>query len=218
MGEETVNIILVDRQRLMKESLFNDVKSKVETDLNRLFRNELKLSFNVTHRFDDTTTKERASFRKFYFVIYSFNQKEPPATGEREIVQIMQDHQISHKGKAGKLYEEARKAWSGPTEGIGIPPGTGYRKVGFIKMDWIFARTTCEPKDILTNVVKHEFGHMCNVAITDHTKELMAANVPCHWVDYIPGDRARIFGTLSYLKKFNEQQLDESYIKENSSP
>jgi hypothetical protein len=50
MDQETVNIILVDRQRLMKASLFSDVKSKVEADLNKLFQNDLKLSFKVIYR------------------------------------------------------------------------------------------------------------------------------------------------------------------------
>jgi len=216
MAQETVNIILVDRQRLLKASLFSDVKSKVETDLNRLFRNELKLSFNMLYRAVDATTNERASFRKFDFVIYIFNQKDPPRTDVREINQIMQDHQIRDKGEAGKFYRIAQEEWRRDAgEGIGIPPLTGYRKVGFIKMDFIFRRTTCEPKDFLTNVVKHEFGHMCNAAIISHTKQLMALSVPCLWVDYLPEDRARIFATLRYLQSFNEQQLDKQYIKSN---
>ena len=100
-------------------------------------------------------------------------------------------------------------------EGLGIQPLQGFRKVGFLKVDQIAGRAN-DVETAYANVLKHEFGHMCN--ITKHaTAGLMLASVPIvdPKMSFAEDDQRAILRELVRLKLQTEAVMQRLYEQKN---
>jgi hypothetical protein len=223
----TVRILLFDPKELLEssEELRNEFSKRVENDLNALradpfppdhLSKTLKLRFNMVYQGRNTTETERDAFKKFDYPIYLFNAHTLPDTSANEIKQIMQDHRIRNKGDGATQYKQAEEGWQNKnTEGLGIQPLKGYRKVGFIKVDRIFDTST-DRETAFTNIIKHELGHMFNKKT--HGQGVMQDSILLSnsSLNYVEADKVSILVELARLHAKTEKELEKEYVKQTS--
>jgi hypothetical protein len=173
-------IVLIDSKGLLGKDLSAAVISAVEMDLNALYttplgkqfvRAKLSVRFSVTRRSSMPSQAERGAFGALQYPIYVLNGHTNDAATVSEIETLMKHHGIVESGPGKQQFEAAREGWKAkPVEGLGIQPLEGYRKVGFIKADRVFA-TRGDFETLFRNVIKHELGHMFN--LKEHSEQVM---------------------------------------------
>jgi thiol-disulfide isomerase/thioredoxin len=205
-----VRIVLIDLAGYFKnnDGLRNQFISKLEAKFNNLAPDWLKqqqLAFRVEYRSNEPTAREKESFSKLDFPVYLLGQQH----GYGSVRELMEQHQIPRTIKcvgvkeAADPYELAEECWNGEGErGCGIPPGEGFRKVGFIKTHKV-AADPVGSRDLaqaFLNVTAHEIGHMFNICI--HTTQgMMKYPVPPNVdIDFSPGERSVVLGNLIRLR------------------
>jgi hypothetical protein len=137
--------------------------------------------------------------------------------GAKEILALMTEYGIRTTGGAGTLYDEAKAAWeASDTEGIGIPPLTGYHKCGFIKADGVAKASKGNYFVGFVNVIKHELGHMLNIKI-HADKGVMREGIKLvgSVLDYTDGNASVIYQTLNRLRTVSAADLDRQYQRDN---
>ena len=221
---EVVNVILIDRRNLVSDALRKSMKARLESDLNALgvVKKEpdvLKaraLRFEVRWESKAPNASQQNSFGKWDFPLYFEKAHTSDNFSPSEVEKTMQGHGIRNAGKGADQYKAAASGWaSKDVEGLGIQPLTGYRKVGFIKVDQISGRA----RDVETaylNVVRHEFGHMCNIA--QHSGDgLMMASVPLAdpKVSFSEANHRAVLRELIRLKLQTEAQMQRLYEQNN---
>jgi len=216
---QVARLLLIDRKSLVDATTQKDVATRLESDLKALLATKTPKSlqakfpirFSVSWVAKWPTDAERQDMGKLDFPIY-FEHAPPSndALTKSELTGLMRTHGILEKGEPGKQYDLAEGAWENTSvEGLGIHPFLGYRKVGFIKVDRVYDPAK-DRVTALTNVVKHEFGHMCNL---DHdAKGLMKASVPLATAtDFEAESKGKILGKLGVLAASSEAALQRAY-------
>jgi hypothetical protein len=223
--KRTVRILFFDPNGLLtsKKDLRIEFGKRVERDLNNLeadalgpdyLSKTLKLTFKVTYHSRNTTKKERAGFSKLDYPMYFLDGHSNAKTEASEILEIMKDHKIGGGGRGAEQYEQAEEGWeSKPVEGLGIQPLSGYRKVGFIKVDQVFDTST-DFETAFANIVKHELGHMFGKS--RHGTGVMAAGILGNdsSLDYVDGDQLLILNELGRLISSSQDTLDAQYERQ----
>ena len=221
---EIVNIILIDRRNLVSDATRTAIKTRLTRDLNALgvvkkepdVLKDKSLRFEVRWESKLPTASQQDSFGKWDFPLYFEKAHTSDNFTNSEVAKLIQGHGIRNAGRGAGQYQAADAGWSSKdVEGLGIQPLEGYRKLGFIKVDQISARAR-DIETALLNVVKHEFGHMCN--ITKHASDgLMMASVPIAdpKVSYAESDQRAALRELIRLKLQSEAQMQRLYEQRN---
>lgn len=155
-----VRIILIDPTGIFKnkkeflEKFSSNLRDKFN-NLNVDLLNKLNFMFKVEYRLGYLTRKDVARLGKLDFPVYFLARQHK----EETILDLMKLHGI----REDRFLKIGREEWKGPTRGVGIPSGTGYRKVGFIKADRVFDEAGGESLQAFVDLTKHEIAHMGNI-------------------------------------------------------
>ena len=216
---DVVAIVLIDRRSLISSGLRKAISARLERDLNGLKPEVLKslaLRFETRWESSRPNAQQQGNFGKLDYPLYFEKAHTSDNFTADDVTDTMKAHGIRNAGDAAQLYVQAVAGWqSKQVEGLGIPPLQGYRKVGFIKHDQISDRAK-DLETALTNVVKHELGHMLN--IKDHASSgLMLASVSMTdaKVTYAEADLKQILKELNRLKQQPEAVLQTQYNNAN---
>jgi len=221
---EVINVILIDRRNLVSDALRTAMKTRLTRDLNALgvvkkepdVLKARSLRFEVRWESRAPNANQQGSFGKWDFPLYFEKAHTSDNFSAGEVEKTMQGHGIRNAGKGADQYKAAASGWaSKDVEGLGIQPLAGYRKVGFIKVDQISSRAR-DVETAYVNVVKHEFGHMCNV--TQHSSDgLMMASVPLAdpKVSFAEANHRAVLRELIRLKLQTEAQMQRLYEQNN---
>lgn len=221
---DVVTFILIDRRSLVSDSMRTSLRTRLERDLNALgvmnkepdvfVKNALRIE--VRWESKSPNASQRGSYGKFDFPLYFEKAHTSDSISASDVTDIMRDHGIRNAGKAASLYTEAEDGWKAKqVEGLGIPPLQGYRKVGFLKVDQVSGRAN-DVETAYANVLKHEFGHMCN--ITQHASAgIMLASVPIadSKVKFADDDQRAIQREMVRLKLQSEAVMQRIYEQKN---
>jgi len=190
------------------------LRTKFTSDLQAKFNNlapkwlfEQLLKFRVSFQSNEPTPQEKANFGKLDFPIYLLGQQHT----ENSVKQLMREHQIPKTIQCPTVtrsfdpYDRAESCWQEKQDrGCGIPPGQGFRKVGFIKTHAVATDQVGKHHlaQAFLNVTSHELGHMLNIC--DHSSTgLMKSPVPLNVnVDFSPGAKGFLLGSLVKLRDF----------------
>lgn len=190
------------------------LKSKFTSDLQAKFNNlepkwlfEQLLKFRVSYKSNEPTPHEKANFGKLDFPIYLLGQHHT----ENFVKQLMREHQIPNSIQCPMVrssadpFALAESCWQEKEKrGCGIPPGQGFRKVGFIKTHAV-ARDPVgkhHQAQAFLNVTSHELGHMLNIC--NHSSAgLMKSPVRLDVnLDFAPSQKGFLLGSLVRLRDF----------------
>jgi thiol-disulfide isomerase/thioredoxin len=201
-------IILIDVANFFSSStsLRNNFTSRLHAKFNGLdpkwLSNQL-LSFRVEYRPTAPTLQEKQNFGRLDFPIYLLDSSHD----ETFVTNLMREHLIPNTiqctSQTANPYDLARDCLKETSRrGCGIPPGTGFRKIGFIKTDRIIADPIGkrDQAQAFLNVTSHELGHMLNRC--DHSPTgLMKYPVRLDAdMDFAPGDKGFVLGQLLRLR------------------
>jgi hypothetical protein len=220
---DVITLILIDRRQLVSDKLRNALKSRLERDLNALgvVKQEpdvLKtqgLRLGIRWESKKPNANQQASYGKWDFPLYFEKGHTSDNLTASEVIDTMLAHGIRRLGRAKTQYEQAESGWNDKSvEGLGIQPLQGYRKLGFLKIDQVSARAN-DIETAYVNVVKHEFGHMCNR--TAHTSGLLDRSVPISdpKATFTEEDQRAILREMVRLKNQSEAQMQRVYEQQN---
>jgi len=221
---DVITVILIDRRTLVSDGTRKALRTRLERDLNALgivkkepdVLKAQSLRFEVRWESKAPSAGQQGSYGKFDFPLYFEKAHASDSLSASEITDIMRAHGIRNAGKAASQYSEADAGWQNKAvEGLGIQPLQGYRKVGFIKYDQVSGRAN-DVETAFANVLKHEFGHMCN--ITKHASSgLMLASVPIAdaKVTFAEDNQRAILRELVRLKALTEATMQRVYEQQN---
>ncbi len=222
---EVINVILIDRRRLVSDGARTTIKTRLTRDLNALGvvnkePDVLKakgLRFEVRWESKMPSAAQQEAYDKWDFPLYFEKAHTSDNLPSSEVTKRMQAHGIRNAGKAAQQFKAADEGWaSKAVEGLGIQPLSGYRKLGFIKVDEISSRAT-DIETAYINVVKHEFGHMCN--ITQHASAgLMLASVPMSdpRITFAESNQRAVLRELQRLQALTEEQMQRLYERQTT--
>jgi thiol-disulfide isomerase/thioredoxin len=205
-----VRIILIDLANYFKsnDGLRNKFTSRLEAKLNNIAPDWLLqqlLTFRVEYHVNEPTSLEKEGFAKLDFPMYFLGKQH----SYEFVRKLMDQHRIPKTiqcptvSQPADPYELVKACWKQDGQrGCGIPPGQGFRKVGFIKTH----KVSTDPigrRDLaqaFLNVTAHELGHMLNIC--SHTKQgLMKYPVPLNVdTDFSAGERSLVLGNLVRLR------------------
>ena len=202
-------IILIDLANFFSSntSLRNNFTSRLQAKFNGLdpkwLTNQL-LSFRVEYRRTAPTLQEKQNFGRLDFPMYLLDSSHD----ENFVTNLMTEHLIPNAiqcptGQRDDPYDVAKACLKESQQrGCGIPPGTGFRKIGFIKTHRIIADPVGrrDQAQAFLNVTSHELGHMLNRC--DHSPTgLMKYPVRLDAdMDFSPGDKGFVLGQLVRLR------------------
>jgi hypothetical protein len=220
----TAEVCLIDPKGLMGKSWRSITIASLEKDLNALYETTLGkallqtnrgVRFTVTYRAVMTSKDERRAFGALQYPLYILNGHTNDATTVSEIEAIMTEHGIRNAGGGKSHFDEARDGWKAKTvEGLGIPPLQGYRKVGFIKADNIYA-SRGDFETLFRNIIKHELGHMFNMAV--HSDQVMRSSIVLGnaSLGYSETHAKLIVQEIARLRNKTEAELQAAYERAN---
>lgn len=210
---DVIRLILIDRRSLVTDSARKTVKTRLERDLNAL---GAVGRFEVLWESKMPNAGQQDSYGKWDFPIYFEKAHSSDNFTTTQVLEVLQHHGIRNAGGGKEQYKQAEDGWNSKTvEGLGIQPLQGYRKVGFLKVDQLSGRTR-DVETAYTNVVKHEFGHMCN--IKGHAKSglmIPAAPVADDKAQFAADDKTTILEQLKRLKNLDEPTMQRAYETAN---
>jgi hypothetical protein len=165
------------------------------------------LSFRVEYRQTEPALQEKQNFGRLDFPVYMLGSGH----SETFVRKLMQEHLIPNTIQCPTVRQPANPfdlatacMKEDQQRGCGIPPGAGFRKIGFIKTHKIstnpIGRRNLE--QAFLNVTSHELGHMLNRC--DHsTAGLMKYPVRLDAdMDFSQGDNGYLLGQLLRLRDF----------------
>ena len=198
---ETVRICLIDPSGVFKDKqkLRHEFMTKLKDKFNDLDAQWLKnagLKFDVLYLSKEPANK--ANFKKLDFPVYLLAEQH----GSKTVLELMKQHKIPPKIGKTDIYDYARDSWQQKDiRGVGIPSDTGFRKVGFIKTQRVFADAPGDFAQAFVNVTAHEIGHMGNRK--NHSKKgLMKYPVPLSTdIDFDNADKYLFLSDLMRLKR-----------------
>jgi hypothetical protein len=220
----TVEVFLIDPKGLIAKSLRASIATALEKDLNALYATPVGkqyaqakwgAQFAVTYRGTSTSKEERSAFGPLQYAIYLFNGHTPDAATAGEIEAIMKEHGIRDAGGGKEQFEAAREGWNAKSvEGLGIQPLEGYRKVGFVKADKIYAARG-DREITFRNILKHELGHMWNMK--KHTDQVMREGIVLAdgTLDYSEAQTRMILQEIVRLQTKSAAELQANYERAN---
>jgi thiol-disulfide isomerase/thioredoxin len=205
-------IILIDLAKFFtaRNSLRNMFTSKLEAKFNGLspqwLSNQL-LSFRVDYRSTEPRLREKQNFGSLDFPMYLLDSSHD----ETFVRKLMQQHQIPNRIQCPTVrqpadpFELAKACFrESQQRGCGIPPGNGFKKIGFIKTHKI-STDPIGKRDLaqaFLNVTSHELGHMlnrCDHSSTGLMKYPVRLDVD---MSFSPGDNGFLLGQLLRLRDF----------------
>lgn len=205
-------IILIDLANFFtsKSALRDKFVKALEAKFNNLNPKWLfdhLLRFRVSYQTKEPTSHEKANFGRLDFPIYLLGQQHT----DTFIKKLMREHQIPTTIQcrpsvaAIDPFDLADSCWKEKQDrGCGIPPGQGFRKVGFIKTAVVATDPIGKHNlgQAFLNVTSHELGHMLNIC--HHSpKGLMKSPVPLNVnVDFSVVDTGFLLGSLVRLRDF----------------
>lgn len=218
---EEISLILIDRRALVPEGVRKAAKNRLEADLNALgvvkgepdvLKGE-SLRFAVRWESRKPNANQQESYGKWEFPLYLERAHTSDNLGASEVIDTMLAHGIRRLKTALEQFKQAEEGWNDKNvEGLGIQPLAGYRKVGFIKVDLLDSLNDVQTGYV--NVIKHEFGHMCN--LFNHTSGLMASSVPKldPKAKFTEPDQREILCELRRLKRHSQAEMERDYLQQ----
>jgi thiol-disulfide isomerase/thioredoxin len=206
----TVRIILIDLTNFFKskDGLRKQFSSRLEDKFNNLDPKWLQqqlLTFKVLYRSTEPTTLEKENFGNLDFPVYLVGQQHNFDFVRR----LMQQHRIPTTIQCPNVrqsidpFERIKACWEDDgRRGCAVPPGQGFRKVGFVKTHKVSADPVGRrnPAQAFLSVTAHELGHMHNLCF--HLKDgLMKSPVPLdREMDFSPGAKGMMLTDLVRLR------------------
>lgn len=220
-----VTITIYDPKSRLKGKVAAGIIARLVRDLNAITRpglpadhllKQLGIRIEIRHLMRMSTPDERYTTGRLDFPIYILNAHTSDATSAKEIRELMLDHGIRDAGRGRGQFNDADEAWKDAnTEGIGIQPLEGYKKVGFIKGDNVM-KVAKDMEAGFTNVLKHEFGHMCNILGHSSTGVMhKGIRLAGGYLDYTDSNRGIILTELATLKTISAALLQQRYERAN---
>jgi hypothetical protein len=220
-----VTVTIYDPKGRLKGKVAAGVIARLVRDLNAITRpglpadhllKQLGIRIEIRHLMRMSTSNERFTTGTLDFPIYILNGHTSDATSAKEIRDLMLDHGIKDAGRARGQFNDADAAWKDANiEGMGIQPLEGYKKVGFIKGDNV-AKVAKDFEAAFTNVIKHEFGHMCNILGHSGTGVMREGiRLAGGYLDYTDSNRGIILTELATLKTVPAAVLQQRYERAN---
>src|ERR1044071_2365596 len=216
---EIIAVILIDRRSLVSDGMRTALKRRLDRDLNALglvkqepdVLKKLSLRFEIWWESKAPNANQQESYGKWDFPLYFEKAHTSDNFTVAEVLDTLRAHGIRNAGIGASQYRQTEDGWQNENvEGLGVPPLAGYRKVGFLKVDHVWAHTS-DVETGFANVLKHELGHMCRLAHS--SSGLMVNAVPLNdpKVTFAEADHHAILEELKRLKTRTEALMQRLY-------